>query len=343
MIGRLRIDNLRFMKILITGGAGFMGSNAVKYLLKNYPDFQIVNLDKLTYAGNLENLRDVENNPRYHFIKGDIADERIVGEIVKDVDVIINYAAETHVDRSILDPKAFITTDVLGTYALLEAAKKYNIKKYIQISTDEVFGSIQDGKFREDSPFEPNSPYAASKAGGDHLCRAYFKTYGVPVIVTHSCNFFGPYQYPEKLIPLFITNLLENKKAPVYGDGQQVREWIFTEDHCRAIDMILQKGEIGEVYNIGAGNEITNIEITKILLNELGQDESSIDYVKDRPGHDLRYAIDSTKLRKLGWKPETNFEGGIKQTVSWYKQNEQWWKRIKSGEYLEYYKKQYQV
>src|SRR3990172_2448274 len=199
------------------------------------------------------------------------------------------------------------------------------------------------GKFTEESPFEPNSPYAASKAGGDHLCRAYFKTYGVPVIVTHSCNFFGPYQYPEKLIPLFITNLLENKKVPVYGDGQQIREWIFTEDHCRAIDMILQKGEIGEVYNVGTGNEIPNIEITKILLKELGKDESSIDYVKDRPGHDRRYAIDSTKLRKLGWKPETNFEDGVKQTVSWYKQNEQWWKRIKSGEYLEYYKKQYQV
>jgi len=331
------------MRILITGGAGFMGSNAVKYFLKNYPDVQIVNLDKLTYAGNLENLKKVENDSRYKFIKGDIADEKLVDEVVKDIDVIINYAAETHVDRSILDPKAFITTDVLGTYALLEAAKKYNIKKYIQISTDEVFGSIQDGKFREDSPFEPNSPYAASKAGGDHLCRAYYKTYGVPVIVTHSCNFFGPYQYPEKLIPLFITNLLENKKVPVYGDGQQIREWIFTEDHCRAIDAILHKGEIGEVYNIGTGNEIPNIEITKILLKELGQDESSIDYVKDRPGHDRRYAIDSTKLRKLGWKPDVNFEQGIKQTVDWYKQNEQWWKRIKSGEYLEYYKKQYQI
>ena len=343
MIGKLRIDNLRFMKILITGGAGFMGSNAVKYFLKNYPDVQIVNLDKLTYAGNLENLKDVENNPRYKFIKGDIADEKLVDETVKDIDVIINYAAETHVDRSILDPKAFITTDVLGTYALLEAAKKYNIKKYIQISTDEVFGSINDGKFTEESPFEPNSPYAASKAGGDHLCRAYFKSYNVPAIVTHSCNFFGPYQYPEKLIPLFITNLLENKKVPVYGDGRQVREWIFTKDHCRAIDAILHKGEIGEVYNIGTGNEIPNIEITKILLNELGKDESSIDYVKDRPGHDRRYAIDSTKLRKLGWKPETNFEDGIKQTVGWYKENEQWWKRIKSGEYLEYYKKQYQV
>lgn len=331
------------MKILITGGAGFMGSNAVKYFLKKYPDIQIVNLDKLTYAGNLENLKGIENDSRYKFIKGDIADEKIVDEAAKNVDVIINYAAETHVDRSILDPKAFITTDVLGTYTLLEAAKKYGIKKYIQISTDEVFGSINNGKFTEESPFEPNSPYAASKAGGDHLCRAYFKTYGTPVIMTHSCNFFGPYQYPEKLIPLFITNLLENKKVPVYGDGQQIREWIFTEDHCRAIDAILQKGEIGEVYNIGTGNEIPNIEITKILLNELGKDESSIDYVKDRPGHDRRYAIDSGKLRKLGWQPEVNFEQGIKQTVDWYKQNEQWWKRIKSGEYLEYYKKQYQV
>lgn len=318
-----------------------MGSNAVRYFLKNYSDIQIVNLDKLTYAGNLENLKDIENDSRYKFIKGDISDENLVNEITKDVDVIINYAAETHVDRSILDPKAFITTDVLGTYALLEAAKKHNIKKYIQISTDEVFGSIADGKFNEQSPFEPNSPYAASKAGGDHLCRAYFKTYGVPVIVTHSCNFFGPYQYPEKLIPLFITNLLEGKKVPVYGDGRQVREWIFTQDHCLAIDAILQKGKEGEVYNIGTGSEKTNLEITELLLAGLGKGKSSIEYVKDRPGHDRRYAIDSTKLRSLGWEPQKNFEQGIEKTIQWYKENEDWWKKIKSGEYLEYYKKQY--
>ena len=329
------------MRVLITGGAGFMGSNAIRYFLKKYSDIEIVNLDKLTYAGNPDNLKDIENNSRYRFIKGDIIDRNLLDNTVKDVDVIINYAAETHVDRSILDPKEFIVTDVLGTYSLLESAKKHNIKKYIQISTDEVFGSIQDGKFTEESPFKPNSPYAASKAGGDHLCRAYFKTYDVPVIVTHSCNFFGPYQYPEKLIPLFITNLLENKKIPVYGDGLQAREWISTQDHCQAVDLILQKGKAGEVYNISTGDEIKNIEITKLLLAELNKNDSFIDYVKDRPGHDRRYAIDATKLRVLGWSPKMNFNNGIKQTIEWYKNNEGWWKKIKSGEYLKYYKQQY--
>ena len=329
------------MRVLITGGAGFMGSNAIRYFLKKYSDIEIVNLDKLTYAGNPDNLKDIENNSRYRFIKGDIIDRNLLDNTVKDVDVIINYAAETHVDRSILDPKEFIVTDVLGTYSLLESAKKHNIKKYIQISTDEVFGSIQDGKFTEESPFKPNSPYAASKAGGDHLCRAYFKTYDVPVIVTHSCNFFGPYQYPEKLIPLFITNLLENKKIPVYGDGLQAREWISTQDHCQAVDLILQKGKAGEVYNISTGDEIKNIEITKLLLAELNKNDSFIDYVKDRPGHDRRYAIDATKLRVLGWSPKMNFNDGIKQTIEWYKNNEGWWKKIKSGEYLKYYKQQY--
>ena len=329
------------MRVLITGGAGFMGSNAIRYFLKKYSDIEIVNLDKLTYAGNPDNLKDIENNSRYRFIKGDIIDRNLLDSIVKDVDVIINYAAETHVDRSILDPKEFIVTDVLGTYSLLESAKKHNIKKYIQISTDEVFGSIQDGKFTEESPFKPNSPYAASKAGGDHLCRAYFKTYDMPIIVTHSCNFFGPYQYPEKLIPLFITNLLENKKIPVYGDGLQAREWISTQDHCQAVDLILQKGKAGEVYNISTGDEIKNIEITKLLLAELNKNDSFIDYVKDRPGHDRRYAIDATKLRVLGWSPKMNFNDGIKQTIEWYKNNEGWWKKIKSGEYLKYYKQQY--
>jgi len=329
------------MRVLITGGAGFMGSNAIRYFLKKYSDIEIINLDKLTYAGNPDNLKDIENNSRYRFIKGDIIDRNLLDNTVKDVDVIINYAAETHVDRSILDPKEFIVTDVLGTYSLLESAKKHNIKKYIQISTDEVFGSIQDGKFTEESPFKPNSPYAASKAGGDHLCRAYFKTYDMPIIVTHSCNFFGPYQYPEKLIPLFITNLLENKKIPVYGDGLQAREWISTQDHCQAVDLILQKGKAGEVYNISTGDEIKNIEITKLLLAELNKNDSFIDYVKDRPGHDRRYAIDATKLRVLGWSPKMNFNDGIKQTIEWYKNNEGWWKKIKSGEYLKYYKQQY--
>jgi dTDP-glucose 4,6-dehydratase len=330
------------MKILVTGGAGFMGSNFIRYILKKHPDWRVVNLDKLTYAGNLENLREVENNPNYTFVKGDIANgedvEKAIGE---GVDKIINYAAETHVDRSILDPDAFIRTDVYGTYTLLEAVMKYNVAQYIQISTDEVFGSIKEGFFDEESPFRPNSPYAASKAAADHLCRAYFKTYNLPIIVSHSCNFYGPNQYPEKLIPLFVTNLLENKKVPVYGQGQQVREWIFTEDHCRAIETIMEIGEPGEVYNIGTGYEKQNIETTRFILKELGFGEEMIEYVKDRPGHDFRYAINSQKLRGLGWQPRVSWEEGLRRTIKWYRENEDWWKRIKSGEYLKYYKKQY--
>lgn len=330
------------MKFLITGGAGFMGSNFIRYLLDNYPEFEIVNLDKLTYAGNLENLKDVEENTRYEFVKGDIADEKVVDQVLqKGIDQIINFAAETHVDRSIHGAKSFIMTDVFGTYTLLEAAKKYEIKKYIQISTDEVFGSTEDGEFFEDTAFEPNSPYSASKAGGDHLVRAYWKTYDLPTIVTHSCNFYGPYQYPEKLIPLFVTNLIEGKKIPVYGDGQQIREWIFVPDYCRALDTIIQQGEIGEVYNIGTGYRKTNLEITKMILELMGQGEDMIEYVKDRPGHDQRYAVNSDKLRQLGWQPDVPFDQGIKETIEWYRERENWWKRLKSGEYLDYYKKQY--
>ncbi|MBI4281346.1 dTDP-glucose 4,6-dehydratase, partial [Candidatus Uhrbacteria bacterium] len=300
------------MKILVTGGAGFMGSNFIRYMLLAYSEYEIVNLDKLTYAGNLTNLKDVDRNPRYSFIQGDIADEKVVAEAVKGVDVIVNYAAETHVDRSILDPKAFIVTDVLGTYTLLEAVRTYNVPRAIQISTDEVFGSIVDGEFSETSSFEPNSPYAASKAGGDHLCRAYVKTYNAPVIVTHSCNFFGPYQYPEKMLPLFITNLLEGKTVPLYGDGQNIREWIYTEDHCRAIDLILHKGKIGDVYNIGTGDRFTNSELTTMVLTALGKGEEMIERVKDRLGHDRRYAIDSAKLRtELGWKPQYTFNEAL--------------------------------
>jgi dTDP-glucose 4,6-dehydratase len=275
-------------------------------------------------------------------VKGDIAKREDVEKAIGEgVDKIINYAAETHVDRSILEPDAFIKTDVFGTYTLLEAAKKYNVAQYIQISTDEVFGSIKEGFFDEESPFRPNSPYAASKAAADHLCRAYFKTYNLPIIVSHSCNFYGPNQYPEKLIPLFVTNLLENKKVPVYGQGQQVREWIFTEDHCRAIETIMEKGEPGEVYNIGTGYEKQNIETTRFILKELGFGEEMIEYVKDRPGHDFRYAINSQKLRGLGWQPRVSWEEGLRRTIKWYRENEDWWKRIKSGEYLKYYKKQY--
>lgn len=331
------------MKILITGGAGFMGSNFVHYILKKYPDYEVVNLDKLTYSGNLDNLRDIENNPNYKFVKGDIIDSEIVDELMKNVDIVVNYAAETHVDRSIMDPGSFVKTDVLGTYNLLEKARKYNISRFVQISTDEVFGSIEDGEFVETSPFEPNSPYAASKAGADLLARSYFVTYNTPIIITHSCNFYGPYHYPEKFIPLAIVNLLQGKKVPLYGDGKNVREWIYTEDHCRAIDAIVHKGKIGEVYNISTGEEWKNIDVLKEILNILEKDETSIEYVKDRPGHDRRYALDSNKLRnELGWKPENNLSEGIKKTINWFVENEKWWRKIiESQDYKNYYGKQY--
>jgi dTDP-glucose 4,6-dehydratase len=332
------------MRLLITGGAGFMGSNFIRHILTKYPNYTIINLDKLTYSGNLDNLKDVSMRPNYKFVKGDICDPTIVDQLAAEVDVIINYAAETHVDRSIIDPSAFVKTDVIGTYNILEAVKKHRHERFIQISTDEVFGSIESGKFTETSPFEPNSPYAASKAGGDLLCRAYQVTYGTPAIVTHSCNFFGPYHYPEKFIPLAIVNLLQGKKIPVYGDGQQVREWIYTEDHCLAIDKLLHKGKPGEVYNISTGYEKKNIDVVKSLLHYTGRDESNIEYVKDRPGHDRRYALDNAKLTKeLDWKPTDIFDRQIEKTVTWFKNNEWWWKAITDGsEYREYYQQQYE-
>ncbi len=321
-----------------------MGSNFIRYILQKYPDYAVVNLDKLTYSGNLDNLKDIENNPRYRFVKRDICDSAVVDQLVKDVDVVVNYAAETHVDRSIMDPSAFVRTDVIGTYTLLEAAKKYKTKRFVQISTDEVFGSITDGKFTEESPFLPNSPYAASKAGGDLLCRSYVTTYNMPLIVTHSCNFYGPFHYPEKFIPLAITNLLLGKKVPVYGDGKNVREWIYTEDHCSAIDTILHKGKDGEIYNISTEEEWENIEVIRKLLKLMNKGEESIAFVKDRPGHDRRYAIDSRKLRsELGWKPMHTFEEGLKKTITWFTENESWWKKIvESQEYQTYYAKQYE-
>ena len=329
------------MKILVTGGMGFMGSNFIRYMLKVYPRVQIINLDKLTYAGNPDNLKDIKTK-RYSFIKGDICDQKLVMKIAKKTDIIVNYAAETHVDRSIMDPDAFIKTDILGTYNLLEAVRQINIKRYIQIGTDEVYGSIDKGLFKESSPFTPNSPYSASKAGADHLVRAYFITYGLPVIRTNSCNFYGPYQYPEKIIPLFITNLLENKKVPVYGKGDQVREWIFTEDHCRAIDLVLKKGKFGEAYNIGTGERKKNIDLTRILLKFLNLNDNFIEYVIDRAGHDIRYALNSTKIKnELGFKPKYKFKDGIKITIDWYKNNQQWWEKIKNGNFKEYYQKQY--
>ncbi len=331
------------MKLLITGGLGFIGSNFVRYILKKYPDYEVINLDKMTYAGNPENLKDIESNSQYKFIKGDICDRELVNDLVskEKPDAIINFAAETHVDRSILEPDAFIKTDIFGTHTLLEAVRNYKIEKYIQISTDEVYGSIEKGLFTEQSDLKPNSPYSASKTGADLLVRAYFKTYDLPVLITRSSNNYGPYQYPEKLIPLFISNLIEGKKVPIYGDGLNIRDWLYVLDNCSGIDTVLHKGKAGEIYNIGADNEKTNKEITEIILKGLGKDESSIEYVKDRAGHDRRYALDSTKLKKLGWKPEYNFEKAMKETIEWYKNNPDWWKKIKSGEYLEYYKKQY--
>jgi dTDP-glucose 4,6-dehydratase len=330
-------------KLLITGGAGFIGSNFVRYILDKYHDYEVINLDALTYCGNLENLRGVEDNPNYTFIKGDITDKELVFEITADVDYIVNFAAESHVDRSIEDPEIFIRSNILGTQVLLDAAKEYNIPKYLQVSTDEVYGSLgETGYFREDTPLAPNSPYSASKAGADLMIRAYNETFDLPVNITRCSNNYGPYQFPEKLIPLVISNALEDKPLPVYGDGLNVRDWLHVYDHCTAIDLVLHKGEVGKVYNIGGNNEKKNIEIVKLILQNLNKPESLIKFVKDRLGHDRRYAIDSTKIQKeLGWKPKYTFETGIAETIQWYLENKQWWERIKSGEYVAYYEKIY--
>ncbi len=308
-----------------------MGSDFIRYLLAEVADVEIVNFDKLTYAGNLENLREVESNPRYRFVKGDIADKEAVAEVLvgSKFDAIVNFAADTHVDRSISDAEAFVKTDVLGTYTLLEQVRQFKIPRFVQISTDEVYGSTETGECTESSPFAPNSPYAASKAGGDLLCRAYFQTFSTPVIVTHSCNNFGPYQYPEKVIPLFVTNLVEGKKVPLYGDGLNEREWIFVRDHSRAVATILEKGTAGEVYNIGTGWRISNLELTKKVLAQLGHGEDMIERVADRLGHDRRYALDSKKLRTLGWQPTGDFDEHLRETVEWYRSHPQWWRPLK--------------
>lgn len=326
---------------LVTGGAGFIGSNFIRYLLKKYRDVKIINLDKLTYAGNPDNLRDVENDPRYEFIKGDICDENLVHKIMPRVDVVVNFAAESHVDRSIGAPDEFIKTDIFGAFVLLEAARKNKIERFIQISTDEVYGSIENGSFKETDTLMPSSPYSASKAGADRLAYSYFVTYNLPVQITRCSNNFGPYHYPEKLIPLFITNALENKPLPVYGDGKNVRDWIYVEDHCEAIDFIYQHGKVGEVYNIGGGNEKTNLEITEYILKKLEKPKELITFVPDRLGHDRRYSLDCSKLHKLGWRPKHKFEEALDKTIQWYIENRWWWEKIKSGEFLEYYKKQY--
>ena len=318
------------MRILVTGGCGFIGSNFIRGMLKKYPAYKIVNLDKLTYCGNPDNLRDVALDARYTFIKGDICDKKIVEKIVKDCNVVINFAAESHVDRSIEDASEFIRTNIHGVYVLLEASKRHNIKRFIQISTDETYGSISKGSFKETSPIRPNSPYSAAKAGGDHLAMAYYTTFKTPVIITRSSNNFGPYQYPEKVIPLFITNLLANKPVPLYGDGMNVRDWLYVMDNCSAIDLVLHKGKIGEVYNIGGNFEIPNIELTKIILKDLGKTDKMIRYVTDRLGHDRRYSLDSSKIRKLGWKPSKDFNIAIKETINWYKTNTTWWQKLKT-------------
>jgi dTDP-glucose 4,6-dehydratase len=331
--------------MLITGGAGFIGSNFIHYMMDHHPDYRIINVDKLTYAGNLENLKDIEANPNYTFVKADICDVNAINDVFSSyaIDYIINFAAESHVDRSIEDPSIFLKTNILGTQVLLDAARKYGVKKFVQISTDEVYGSLgPTGYFTEDTSLSPNSPYSASKASADMLVMAYYRTYGLPVNITRCSNNYGPYQFPEKLIPLFVTNALSDKELPLYGDGKNIRDWIYVEDHCSAVDLVLHKGVEGEVYNIGGRSEKANIEITELILDYLGKPHTLIKYVKDRLGHDRRYAIDCSKIEKeLGWKPAYSFEDGMKKTIRWYIDNQPWWEKIKSGEYMEYYERMY--
>lgn len=332
------------MKILVTGGAGFIGSNFVHYILDHYPSYEIINLDALTYAGNLENLTSIQENHKYTFIKGDITYSELVNSLFdQGIDTVVHFAAESHVDRSILEPDIFVKTNVLGTQVLLEAARKHGVKKFVHVSTDEVYGSLgETGLFKEETPLAPNSPYSASKAGSDLLVRSYHETFGLDVNITRCSNNYGPYQFPEKLIPLMIANALSDKALPVYGDGLNIRDWLYVEDHCSAIDLVLHKGISGEVYNIGGNNERTNIQIIQTILHELGKPESLMQFVKDRPGHDRRYGIDATKITtELGWKPKHNFETGIHETIHWYLNNQDWWKRIQTGEYQKYFNEQY--
>ncbi len=335
-------------RVLVTGGAGFIGSNFVHWALANWPEAHVVNLDALTYAGNLANLDAVKDDPRYAFVHGDIGDAALLDRVLGGaaggpVDAVINFAAESHVDRSLMSSEPFVRTNIVGTQELLDAARRHGVDRFLQVSTDEVYGSLgAEGAFTEATPLAPNSPYSASKAAADLLCRAYYHSFGMPVMISRCSNNYGPWQFPEKVIPLFVTNLFEDRKVPLYGDGLNVRDWIFVEDHCAALGAILDKGTPGEVYNIGADCELANIDLTKRILAACGKDESSIEYVKDRPGHDRRYAIDSSKIRReLGWQPAHAFDDALARTVQWYREHEAWWRAIKSGEYRNYYEEQY--
>jgi dTDP-glucose 4,6-dehydratase len=331
--------------ILVTGGAGFIGSAFVRYMVETYPHYNVVVLDKLTYAGNMDNLLPVQRAPNYRFYRGDIADREAVRDVMESegVDAIVNFAAESHVDRSILDPDAFIQTDVVGVYVLLEVARTLGVSRFHHVSTDEVYGSIEEGFFSEEDPLLPNSPYAASKAGGEMLVRAYNITYNMHTTVTRGSNTFGPYQYPEKIAPFFITEAIDDRPLPVYGDGMQVRDWLYVEDHVRAIDLVLHQGQPGDIFNVGGGEERHNIDTTRLILKLLGKPEALIRFVEDRPGHDRRYALDCARLRALGWAPSGTFEALMEKTVRWYEANDWWWRKIKTGEYLEFYKRQYGV
>jgi dTDP-glucose 4,6-dehydratase len=331
--------------ILVTGGAGFIGSNFINYILKERDDYKIINIDKLTYAGNLENLKESEKNKNYHFVKGDITNSELVDYLFKQFGIksVVNFAAESHVDRSILGSEVFFRSNVIGTNVLLEASRRYEVEKFLQVSTDEVYGSLgPTGLFSETTPLSPNSPYSSSKAAGDMMAMSFHHTFGLPVVITRCSNNYGPLQFPEKLIPLMIINCMNNKKLPVYGDGLNVRDWIYVIDHNKAIELVLEKGRAGQIYNIGASQEMKNIDIVKLILKNLGKTEELIEFVKDRPGHDRRYAIDSSKTRsELGWEPSFRFEEAIVQTIEWYKKNKSWWERIISGEYQKYYETLY--
>jgi len=329
------------MRLLVTGGCGFIGSNFIRHIIEEHPEDEVLNLDKLTYAGNPENLRDVEGDQRYSFQRGDICDAEDVGKAFAwQPDMAVNFAAETHVDRSIASPEDFVKTDILGTYRLLEQVRETGTR-FMQISTDEVYGSITEGSFTEESPLCPNSPYAASKAGADMLVRSYVRTYGIDAVIARSSNNYGPYQYPEKVIPLFVTNLLEGRKVPLYGEGRNVRDWLYVKDNCRGLDLVLRAGQSGEAYNVGAGQEKTNLELTHAILEIMGMGEESIQYVPDRLGHDLRYSVDTSKLGALGWSPRVDFEKGLRETVLWYRDHAAWWEPIKSGEFRRYYAERY--